>query len=361
MKKLFILSLVFLGIASITNAQNTIQEARNLPVGTVVTVKGIVTHGAEFGTIRYFQDNTAGIPAYGALVNKAHKGDSITVTGKLKNYNGLLELDPLTSVVIDSTGYPVPEPIVVTPAQIGETYEGRLVQINNASFSDAGGVFAGNKTYGITASGGSVNIYVKTGQDIVGQPIPHGLVNLTAISSQYSFTSVGGYQLLPRNNNDIKKTSAIYLTTTLNNTNFTKTELDFTWATNITGTTEMFYGSSPSNVKSNLAPGTGGTTDHSIALSGLSAGQVIWVQAFSVNGIDTAYSGIMPFATISNSSGNMKVYFNSPVDNTYSSGVNAIYVYQGIDDTLIKYINRAKYTIDFAIYLVFYYKYLYFH
>jgi phosphatidylserine/phosphatidylglycerophosphate/cardiolipin synthase-like enzyme len=58
----------------------------------------------------------------------------------------------------------------------------------------------------------------------------------------------------------------------------------------------------------------------------------------------------MPFATISNSSGDIKVYFNTAVDNSYSTGVDALDLSQAIDDTLINYINRAKYTIDLAIY-----------
>jgi len=350
MKKTIILALVFLGIATLTNAQTTILEARGKGLGTVVTVKGIVTNGAEFGSIRYLQDNTAGIAAYGTLVNAVNRGDSITVTGTLKNYNGLLELDPLTSVVVRSSGNQLPEPIVLTPAQVGETYEGRLVQINHASFNDAGGIFAGNKTYGITSDGESVNIFVKTGQNIVGQPIPNGLVNLTAVSAQYSFTSVGGYQLLPRDTNDIHKTSAIYLIGSLNNTNFTKNELDFSWLTNITGTTEMYYGLSAADVKANYSSGTEASTSHTIALSGFLAGQVIWAQAFSVNGTDTAFSKILPFTTISNSSGDIKAYFSAPVDNSYSAGTSAIYLNDLIDDTLIQYINRAKYSIDLIIY-----------
>ncbi len=352
MQKSITLALVFLGIAAITHAQNTILEARGM-VNSVITVKGIVTNGNELGTIRYFQDNTAGIAAYAlntTQLDNVKRGDSVTITGTLVNYKGLLEMNPLTVVVVMSSGNPLPDPIVLTPAQVGETYEGRLVQINDVSFNDAGGIFAGNKTYVITATGGSVNVYVKTGQDIVGQPIPHGLVNLTAVLSQFSNTSIGGYQLLPRDINDLHKTSAIYLTGSLNNTNFTKTELDFSWETNITGTTEMFYGLSAGTVNSNHASGTDGVTSHSIALTDVSAGQVIWTQAFSVNGIDTAFSAIKPFATVSNSTGDMKVYFNSPVDVSYSTGVNAIYLPQTIDDTLIKYINSAKYSIDMAIY-----------
>ena len=356
MKKSFTLALVFLGIAAITHAQNTIQEARALPVGTVVTVKGIVTHGAEWGPIRYFQDNNAGIAAYAATtgpsLNAVNKGDSVTITGTLKLYGGLLELDPLTSVVVNSTGNLVPDPIVITPAQVGETTEGRLVEVKNAVFA-ASGTFASAKTYAITANGESVNIFInKLQTDIIGQPIPQGLVNFTGISSQYYNTYSSpppGYQLLPRNLADIHQTSSIFLTSAVVNTNLTKTELDFSWTTNIAGTTEMFYGLSASDVKTNHSSGTTAAS-HNIALAGLSAGQIIYTQAFSVNGIDTAFSGIMPFATVSNSSGNIKAYFNTPVDNSYSTGVNAIYLNQAIDDTLINYINRAKYTIDLAIY-----------
>ena len=48
--------------------------------------------------------------------------------------------------------------------------------------------------------------------------------------------------------------------------------------------------------------------------------------------------------------GKIKYYFNHPVDNSVSTGVNAIYLNGTVDDTLISYINRAKYTIDVAVY-----------
>jgi len=46
----------------------------------------------------------------------------------------------------------------------------------------------------------------------------------------------------------------------------------------------------------------------------------------------------------------MVVYFNTPVDNVVSSGVNAIYLNSCMADTLAAYINRAKYSIDIAQY-----------
>lgn len=351
MKKTLILALAILGITTLANAQNSILQARGMAVGTVVTVKGIVTNGPELGIIRYFQDNTAGIAAYGAITSTANRGDSVTITGTLKNYNQLLELDPTTSVVIRSTGNPVPAPIIVTPAQLTEPYEAMLVQVNNAIFVDAGGTFT-QKKYQFTANGESGYIYVKNSQtDIIGQPIPSGPVTLKGDLSQFDYNSpTAGYQLLPRTIADIQMNSSIYLTTVLNNTNFTQSELDFSWTTNIAGSTQMYYGLTSNTVNTNLVSGTGGVTNHTISLTGLSAGQIIWVQAFSVTGTDTAFSGIMPFATISNSTGDMKVYFNTPVDNSYSTGVNAIYLPSAIDDTLISYINRAKYSIDLTMY-----------
>ncbi|MBS1638290.1 MAG: T9SS type A sorting domain-containing protein [Bacteroidetes bacterium] len=50
------------------------------------------------------------------------------------------------------------------------------------------------------------------------------------------------------------------------------------------------------------------------------------------------------------SSSKIKVYFNHPVNNAVSQGVNAVYLNQTLDDTLIAYINRAKYTLDIAVY-----------
>ncbi len=46
----------------------------------------------------------------------------------------------------------------------------------------------------------------------------------------------------------------------------------------------------------------------------------------------------------------IKVYFNHPVNSSVSSGVNAVYLDETIDDTLIAYINRAHYSIDVAVY-----------
>jgi phosphatidylserine/phosphatidylglycerophosphate/cardiolipin synthase-like enzyme len=46
----------------------------------------------------------------------------------------------------------------------------------------------------------------------------------------------------------------------------------------------------------------------------------------------------------------IKTYFTKPVDNSFSSGINATYLNGVVFDTLAAYINRAKYTIDICQY-----------
>lgn len=46
----------------------------------------------------------------------------------------------------------------------------------------------------------------------------------------------------------------------------------------------------------------------------------------------------------------IKVFFTHPVNTTVSTGINAQHLNNSMDDTLVAYINRAKYTLDIAVY-----------
>ena len=48
--------------------------------------------------------------------------------------------------------------------------------------------------------------------------------------------------------------------------------------------------------------------------------------------------------------GKIKLYFTNPINTGVSSGVNAVYLNNSMDDTLVAYINRAKYSLDIAVY-----------
>lgn len=46
----------------------------------------------------------------------------------------------------------------------------------------------------------------------------------------------------------------------------------------------------------------------------------------------------------------IRCYFNQPVNNTIATGANAVYLQNTFPDTIAAYINRAKYTVDIALY-----------
>ena len=348
----FILMFIALGI----NAQTiSIDSARTLGIGATVTVEGIITNGAELGGIRYFQDTTAGIAAYSSSMSGVLRGDSVLITGTIKDYNELLEIDPVTSFTVLSSGNTLPTPVVITPAQIDESKEGHLVKINNATFTTTpGGSFASNSSYSFIASGQTSIIYIRSNHPLIGETIPSGPVNLTGIATQHSYTGPStGYQLLCRDTNDIFMISSIWLTTPLLQYDVqNKNDIYFKWTTNIAGTTEAYWGTTP-NTPNHLPDPTGGGstgTGHTHYIPNLNPSDIIYVKAFSVSGNDTAFSPVRTFISNSNSSGRIISYFNQVVDNSVKTHKAAINVGTALDDTLIEYINRAQSTIDFTMY-----------
>ena len=150
MKKILFLIAALVAYSVSLNAQ-TIAAARAQGVGATVTFTGIAVNGPELGVIRYFEDSTAGIAVYGANLGGVNRGDLVTVTGVLTDYNNLLEMSPVTSFTIVSTGNPLPPSFVLTPSQIGEPYEGELIQVNNVTFTNGGSNFAVNTNYNFTS------------------------------------------------------------------------------------------------------------------------------------------------------------------------------------------------------------------
>jgi len=350
MKQILLLIAGMLMFWNTAFSQMTIAEARALPLGTTVTVKGIITNGGELSTIRYLQDPTAGIAAYSWDMSTVKRGDSVEVTGVLKNYNYLLELDPVNSFTVIADNLPLPDPQVVTPAQMSEPYEAELVRINNVLFSAAGNTFSGNTNYTITSGGESTQIRINNNSPIVGQIIPSGEVDLIGICSQHSYSSsTSGYQLLLRDNDDIISSSSIHIVSKITSSGISTTGFTLSWKTDIAGTTELYYGLTPTLELGHLvAVGTG--TDHAISITGANPSDLFYVKVFSVAGEDTAFGSVRPFITESVSTGDIKTYFTATVDHSVSTGVNAIYLDRSADDTIIQYIGRAKYTIDVAIY-----------
>lgn len=205
MKKL-ILALSLFSTISAFSQVIPISTARNTSLGSTVTVSGVVTNGSEFGQIRYLQDGTAGIAAYGGSVGSINRGDSITVTGPLTEFSGLLEIGTgqaggNPTYINHGPAVIQPQPLTVPITAINELVEGQLVVVNNVNFTTTG-TFPTNGTGNnlvVTNGTNNLNVRINTSTNIDGTPIPTGTVSITGIVSQFN----SDYQLIPRDLNDI--------------------------------------------------------------------------------------------------------------------------------------------------------------
>ncbi len=338
----------FLSGPLLTTAQLiTIADARAQPIGSTVTVNGIITSGDEFGTVRYLQDGTGGIALFSTSLSSTLRGDNITVTGVTMDYQSLLEISPVNSWLLTSSSNPLPIPALITPNQLSETFEAQLVQINNVSFANGGAQFQGNASYGFTSNGESGVVYIRSGNPLVGQTIPASSITVYGICSQYG----NQYQLLPRDGNDLVNSSAISIITPPYPQNITQSSVDVAWNTDVNGNSFLRYGHT-TNLELGTITGPTNTTSPVIGLPVSAPAELFYTQAFSVAGNDTAFATIKSFISASNSTGAIKVYFNRPVDQYVANPTQntATYLSFTFADTLKAYIDRSMVTLDIAIY-----------
>ncbi len=340
---LLLVSLLFLSL-DIFSQTISISEARSKAIGTIVTVSGIASNGAEFGTIRFIQDATAGIAIYDNTLTDIERGDSVVVTGELTEFNGLLEISNVSSWERFALGKEI-TPSDLNPADAyQESHEGQLVRVRNVTFVQSGNFSGSSANYSISDGSANYQVRILGTTDIAGTPIPSGKISLTGVMGEYR----SNYQLQPRSLADIGTVGPQFLSI-LQQSNIQPFSFTVSWTTDIASTSILRYGPTPA-LGSEVSDTTR-VTAHSLDLSGLKHGSVYYVQGLSIdaNG-DTGKSNITAMATRSISPGNIYVYFNNPVDTSYKLNTPAHYVNQALADTVIAYINRAKNTIDIAIY-----------
>jgi phosphatidylserine/phosphatidylglycerophosphate/cardiolipin synthase-like enzyme/DNA/RNA endonuclease YhcR with UshA esterase domain len=349
MNKLFFLAVAIFCAFSL-NAQIDIADARSMTLGSTVTVQGVVTNGSSLGIIRYIQDDTGAIPAYpgtGSAANfpdNVQQGDLVTVTGTLKDYNGLLEIDPISSYEVVSNNNPLPDPQIVTPNGINEENEALLLGVNGVTFDDGGGVFSVG-TYNFSAGGQSSQTYIRSNHPLIGTTIPLATVNITGLSSEFN----GQYQILLRGADDIEVADDFFITTPIVESDLTTDGFTISWETNSNGTSSLKYGTTP-EMENEIDLG-GSTTNHTVEVSGLDPAEFYYVQASSNNGNTTINSTQKLVSTASTSSGTILVYFNHGVDGTYADGHHPYGTTPAeLDAAIINRINNATTSIDVSIY-----------
>jgi len=181
------------------SAQTDVADARTYGLNQTVTVSAIATNGAELGNIRYMQDNSAGIAGYGNSLSGVNRGDSITITGDISDFSGLMEISPITNVVNHGQAVIQPSPLQIPIPTVGEALESQLVELQNLTFVQTGTFSATNSTVQVTDGTNTLDVRINGSTNIAGTAIPTGPITLTGLVGQYNTN----YQIVPRDLNDI--------------------------------------------------------------------------------------------------------------------------------------------------------------
>ena len=292
----------------------TVKAARALGPGSTVTVRAVVLNGGEMGNISYIQDGEAGLalyvqptklPGYGEL----RAGDSIQVSGQLKAYNGLLEMDPVASFHKLASGvrlHAVQVPMAQVTAAYAEANESRLLEVKGVKrlATPAGlavRMLPGNANYLLDGVAGAL---MRVAAASTG---PNGLVDATApatenfdvrgVLSQFAPSGTGGYQLLPRLASDLVLGGGLpRLTEEPVPVDVSPTGFTVVYSTLNAGDTRIRYGLSAKELKESRVDAAL-TTRHSLTLNDLTPGTTYYVEVSSRNTTGTETAAPVPFTT----------------------------------------------------------------
>jgi predicted extracellular nuclease len=182
------------------------QQASSPYLGQTVSVTGIVTvgEGEYYGTYAAMADEGggpwSGLILYGNDVTGIQRGDSITITGQVDEYNGLTELKFPTSIVVHSHDHGLPDPEVLTTDEIyqpsaAEQWEGVLVRVEDVTVTSAPDQYGQWKV-----DDGSGDAMVDDLGDYTYNPVVGDTLEYVIGVLNYSFDE---YKMEPRDNDDI--------------------------------------------------------------------------------------------------------------------------------------------------------------
>ncbi len=175
----------------------------------VVRLRGVVS-SVDFRAAGYsfhLQDATGGIVVYRSadLSNYTSplRGDSLEVFGVLGQYNGLLQTVPDT-INLKAQNRPLPIPLVVT--SLTEANEGKIVRMNGLTVTTWPSTWTGTgQNIALSDGTNSIAMRVVPLSGVWNRPQPTGTINVIGGLQQFdnSLPYTSGYQIFPRDTNDI--------------------------------------------------------------------------------------------------------------------------------------------------------------
>lgn len=344
MKKLTItLSLVLFCFFSFAQTEVTIFEIQGQQElspyeGEIVKTTGVVT--GVFSGSYFIQDGEGewnGVYVYGS--SSVTVGDEVELTAEVDEYYDLTELKNISSFTLLSSGNELPAASELSTQEINdEAFEGVLVTVVNTICTNDN---LGFGEWELDDGSGSCRV---DDMGVVYTPVL-GLAYTVTGPLQYSFDF---YKIEPRDESDILIMENLYFVSEPMQFNPEQITISLMWETNVEATTELFWGTTP-ELEGGHETLPGNVTDHELQLTDLDPSTIYYIRAFSVEGTDTTPNFTRPYATVSNSSGEVNLYFNQTVDHSVADQEMAVWT-PNITDTVIHYLNMAQQTLDITMY-----------
>ncbi|HTY11061.1 MAG TPA: phospholipase D-like domain-containing protein [Bacteroidota bacterium] len=345
-------SVTVLKIAHIVDIH--INNAQGIPappyqVGATVTVSGIIT--ADYSATQtniFVQDATGGVCVYHPYRSFDYQlGDSVTVTGTITQFRGLVEVSPdTTNYILHSRGNALPVPLVLTAHDVNETFntddftelnEGRLVRINGVTYNASANT--------ITDATGT------TGSYITSTP-PSGAFDVVGILKQYQPGSpaappyTGNYEVDPRFDADVIPLPGPVMTTAPYESGIGPNSVIINVITSSPSIAVVKYGLTPSYTDSVTSPVD---TAHAVLLKNLAVSTVYHYQVFVSDPSGTNSTADAIFITGSTSSDSIGVFFNKSVSFSIAQAESAKQLVD-LSKVLLYRISKAQYSIDMCAY-----------
>jgi uncharacterized protein YdeI (BOF family) len=193
---------------------SSIADARRAPVGTTVSISGVViAEAGRLGTppLLAIADTTGGIAIrLPEDVAAPPRGSRVTVSGKLADPYGQLEIRPAASGFQVTGSGALPLPRDVDAASLGEDTEGLLVRVTGVVDAKPTKSTSGDVTFFVRGASGSVRVVADASSGIAATSVVAGATyDVTGVAGQRASRKgeLDGYRVWTRDTRDLVRHS----------------------------------------------------------------------------------------------------------------------------------------------------------
>jgi plastocyanin/predicted extracellular nuclease len=185
---------------------NFLLDSAGVECKIIATVLGVDLQGVSSGNTQFtiYDGNGLGVFSSSPTGYIVTEGDQIRIIGTLSQFNGLAQISG-DSIVVLSTGNPIPTPTVVTT--LDESTESELNRINGVTILDPSQWSNSGSGFNVDISNGTdtFSMRIDNEVDLYSQPVPVGMFDVVGIGGQFDGSDPrnSGYQILPRYTADI--------------------------------------------------------------------------------------------------------------------------------------------------------------